>query len=214
MLIVKNILEIIYLISAPVLVYLAYRGLRQIDEAKNQVLATKESRIINAKRESYKIAADKCEYYLTTIIPLINILDRAIRENNIEYFEKSTVTMTKNGMVTKQIFKDEDERFKILDLPTLDVYNRLEGFSIFFVSGVADEKVGFLTIGNTFCYSVKIYLPHLLRLSGQKYFNNVLELYSIWYNRLEKERLETEKSNIDKALNENNEIIIKTIGTE
>ena len=101
----KDILEIIYFLSGPVIAYLAFRALGQINEAKKQVLEAKETRIINSKRDAYKIAAEKCEYYMTTIIPLINNLDRAVKENNITFFEKSAVVIDAEGVKVKPEYK-------------------------------------------------------------------------------------------------------------
>src|SRR5690554_5656423 len=150
----KDILEIIYFISGPVIAYLAFRALGQINEAKKQVTETKESRIISSKREAYKIAADKCEYFMLTIIPLINNLDKSIKDNGVTFFDNSKVEITNGGIKVKPQFKDQQEIEKVFDLPNLELFNPLESFALFFTSGVAEEKVGYLTLGQTYCNSV------------------------------------------------------------
>lgn len=211
---IKDIIEIIYFISGPVIAYFAYRALGQINEAKKQVNETKESRVISSKRDSYKIAADKCEYFMTTIIPLMNNLDRAIKENGIIFFDNSNVEMTNYGIKVKPNFKDEDEINKVFALPTLELFNPLESFSLFFTSGVAEEKVAFLTVGRTYCRSVKEYLPLIVMLSEDKYFINIIHLYMTWNSQIEKEKLENEKKRIDEELLKNKSISIKSIGSE
>lgn len=212
----KDILEIIYFISGPVITYFAFRALGQINEAKKQVLEAKETRIINSKRDAYKIAAEKCEYYMTTIIPLINNLDRAVKESNITFFEKSTVIIDNEGIKVKPEYKDKEEMEKVwTKLPNLELFNLLESFSLFFCSGVAEEKIGYLTLGVTYCRSVKRYLPLIVSLSNNnKHFANTIQLFRIWNGRLETEKLEQEKKLIEKALDSNKSITIKSIGTE
>lgn len=211
---IRNILEVIYFISGPVVAYFAFRALAQINEAKKQVTETKESRIISSKREAYKIAADKCDYFMTTIIPLIDNLDRAVKASGVTYFEKSQVEITADGMKVNPFYNDKEEIVKVFSLPNLELFNPLESFSLFFVSGVAEEEIGYLTIGNTYCNTVRKYAPLLVTLSEGKYFKNTLFLFKIWNARLEKENLEKEKTRIDKQLSENKSISIKTIGAE
>lgn len=212
---IKDILEIIYYICSPVLAFFAFRALGQIREAKLQVSETIKSRVLSSKREAYKVAADKCEYYLTAIIPQINVLDKFIEEKDITFFDKSSVKINKDNIQVKAVFKDEAEAELVyVILPCLEVFNPLESFSLFFISGIADEGIGYLTVGTTFCNSVKKYLPLLVLLSDGKHFTNTLRLFRMWNSRLEKELLEKEKSRIEKKLNENPTITIKNIGTE
>ncbi len=82
----RTLLELIYFISGPLLLYIAYKGLEQIKLARIQVNETKEARIMMAKRDSYKISAEKCEHYTSKIIPDINDLDDEIREKKNHFF--------------------------------------------------------------------------------------------------------------------------------
>lgn len=210
----KDILEIIYFVSGPIIAFFAFKALGQIKEAKKQVSETKESRIVSSKREAYKIAADKCDCFMATIIPLINNLDKAVRENEITFFEKSIVEISNDGIKVKPRFKDKEEIDKVFGLPNLELFNPLESFSLFFASGVADENIGYLTIGQTYCSSVRRFLPLIVMLSKDKHFVNILYLFRIWNSRIEKEKLEKEKKRIDKELLENKDYSIKSIGTE
>ena len=210
----KFIVEIVYYLSGPVIAYIAYKALEQVKETKRQVSETKESRIISAKRDSFKIAADKCEYYMSDIIPSIDNLDKAVRENNIDFFESSRIEIHSDGIGASAPFKDDEEFDKVLELPFLEVFNPLESFSLFFTSGVADEKVGYLSVGHTFCDTVEKYAPLIIILSGNKHYNNLLQLFTLWHGRIEKERLEKERAKIDKELNSTSNVVIDTIGTK
>lgn len=211
----KDILEILYLISGPVIAVFAFLGLRQIKEARNQVDEAKKGRILHSKREAFKIASEKCEYYMEKIIPLFDELDKNIQENKIDFFERTKVTIINNEIKTFPEFKNKEEMSKVISLKVGDILNPLESFSLFFINGVADEKIGYLTIGHTYCYSVKRYLPIILPLSSnKKYYKNIIQLFLIWYSRIEKERLENEKNKIEDELSKNQDAHINPIGTE
>lgn len=211
---IKDILEIIYFISGPVIACVAFKALEQINEAKKQVEEARASRIIGTKREGYKIAADKCDYFMTVIIPLINNLDTQVKSNKITFFEKSQVEITADKIKISPCFQNDEERKKVFNLPNLDLLNPLESFSLFFTSGVADENVGYLTIGKTYCTTVKKYLPLIAGLSNEKYFLNILKLFKIWNNRIEKENLEKEKQVIENKLDKNENYSVKLIGID
>ena len=211
---IKLTLELIYFISGPLLLVVAWKGLNQIIEARNQVEETKKSRIISSKREAFKIAAEKCEHYLTHIIALQNTLNKEIENKNITFFNNSEVSIDGNNISTKSKYASDEERELILNLPTLEVFNSMESFAIFFTSGIADEKVAFLTVGNTYCFSVRHYLPYLLKLSNGGTYKNMLSLFVTWNTRIEKQKLEKEKEKIEKKLSKTTEKIVKPIGTE
>lgn len=211
----KDFLEIIYYISGPLLAFFAFKALAQIKETRKQANEARETRITNAKRSSYQLAAEKCDFYLNVIIPKINNLDAVIREQNITFFEKSQVEVSNTNIKVKPAFKDEGERNKVLlEIPCLEVFNPIESFSLFFVSGIADEKIAYLTVGTTFLGSVKRYLPLYVILSNGKHFNNTFKLFMIWHNRREKEILEKEKHAIEQKLNKNISLEVKNIGAE
>ena len=61
------------------------------------------------------------------------------------------------------------------------VYNALETFATFFVSGVTDEVLAYESIGHSYVDTIKCYLPDILLLNDDgKYFNNALELLFLW----------------------------------
>jgi hypothetical protein len=211
---IKLILELIYFISGPLLLVVAWKGLKQIIEARNQVEETKKSRVISSRREAFKIAAEKCEYYYSHIIPLQNILYKEIDNKKITFFENSEVVIEGDKILTKSKYANDEELELIWELPTLEVFNAMESFAIFFTSGIADEKVAFLTVGNTYCFSVIRYLPHLMMLSDKGSYKNILALFITWHNRIEKQKLEQEKEKIENKLSKTTEKTVKPIGTE
>ncbi len=195
---IKDILEVIFFICGPLVAYFTFKVLGQINESRMQDKGTKLSQIINSKRESYKMAAVQCSYFNTTIVPLIDKLDKTVKANGITFFEKSQVNFVSDIIKVKPFYQDNEEKNKVFNLPNLELFNALESFSMFFASGVASEKIGYLTIGTTYCNAVGKYAPLLATLSDGKHFNNTLYLYKIWNARQQKEQQDKEKRKIDK----------------
>lgn len=204
---IKAILELIYLISAPVIAYFAFRALDQIKVAKN-------SSALSAKREAYKITAERCEYYQERIIPLFNSLYEKILEENVSFFKDSRVDISDENIIID--FAEDDIKAVIDEI--LNVVNALESFSVFFVSGVGNEVIAYKTIGTTFVESVKSYLPFIIKygqiLGSGKRFNNTLKLFTIWNQRMESENLELEKKALENKLKTKKSISIKHLGEE
>ena len=212
--IIKVSLETLYYLAGILLLVVAWKGLGQIREAKNQVKESKKARTLSSKREAYKIAADKCEYYMNSIIPLQDNLNKAIEDQGITFFKNWTAEIEGNVIKKNKGTIRNDEREKVMALPTLQVFNSMEAFAIFFTSGVADENVAYLTVGRTYCETVKRYLAFLADLSDDGYFKNVLTLFLTWENRFEKERLEKERVLLDAKLNKTTTTTIQPIGVE
>ena len=211
---IKDILELIFFISGPLVAYFTFRVVGQINESRRQEKGTKLSQMINYKRESYKMAAVQCAYFTTTIVPLIKNLDKEIKANGISYFEKSEVHFVSDIIKVKPFFQDNEEKNKVFSLPNLELFNALESFSMYFASGVAAEKIGYLTNGTKYCNTVSKYAALLATLSDGKHFNNTLYLYKIWNARQEKEQLDKEKKKIDKRVCINKKIYLNTIVTD
>jgi hypothetical protein len=212
----KNLLEIIYYLSGPALVIIACIALNQITLTKNQIEEQKKATRITAKRDAMRLTSDQIKEYGLTIIPIINILDKKIEEKEIQFFKKSKVIIREDGIKVKP-YSDDKEIEKLKDLMNefLNVTNALEGFSSFFISGCADEKLAYKSLSTTFCNSVKNILPLIVMLSSNRHaFSATLELFTIWNNRLESEELYYQKKELEEKLKSKKEKTIKTIGSE
>ena len=204
-----QVLEIINYCATIVLVIVAIIGLKQLK-------ISKETRKITSKREAFKIAAEQCTYYMEKIIPEINDLDELIRKKEIDFFNKSKVKI-ENDKLSLIPHSDNKSLDKLIDkalTEVMTVTNMLEGFSLYFVSGVASEEVGFNTVGNTFVYSVKKYLPFYISMSQGSGYKHTMTLFMNWHKKLESEKLNKEKKKIEQKLKESKSISIKPIGTE
>ncbi|NTW46659.1 MAG: hypothetical protein HGB16_00770 [Chlorobaculum sp.] len=91
----------------------------------------------------------------------------------------------------------------------------MESFSTYFASGVADEKIAYLSLGSTFCHSMEKIAPILILVSNKKRsFTAVLRLYSIWGERLESESLEKQKKAIESKLSSKKQVHVNVVGTD
>ncbi|MCI0562099.1 MAG: hypothetical protein MN733_26735 [Nitrososphaera sp.] len=95
------------------------------------------------------------------------------------------------------------------------VANAIEAFSTYFVSGVADEEVAYLSIGTTFCNSVTKIAPILVFLGDKNNsYSCTLHLLSIWGARLQSDLLKRQKEDIEEQLKEYQSMTIQTVGTD
>ena len=212
----KEILELLYLLSGPAIAVLAYLALAQIKIARKQLEEQRKATRISSKRDALKTMSEQVAKYGSEIIPLINALDHKIESENIEFFSKSKVEITSEGM---KVFPcsdlDEREKVKSKFKEFTDMMNALEGFSAFFISGVADEKTAFHSLSTTFCNTVKDKAPLILMTSeGKHHFEATLSLFRVWNTRLETENLEKKKSELERKLRSQKTQYVDTIDTD
>ncbi|MFT4805825.1 MAG: hypothetical protein ACI9YE_003053 [Psychroserpens sp.] len=211
---VKAWLEILYFISGPVVVVIAYLALGQIRVAKDQVAEQKRALQISSKRDALKLTAEQVALYCEKIIPLQNRLDQKLEAEGITILEKFKIKFEAG---TIKLIPPED-KFCFTDFNSsvpelLDVANAMESFSTYFVSGVADEKIAYLSLGSTFSSSMKTISPILIPISNDgRRFSATLRLYSIWGTRLESENLEKQKFEIEKKLQSKKQISVRVVG--
>lgn len=212
----KNWLELLYFVSGPVVAVIAYLALGQIRVAKKQIEEQKKSLRISSKRDALKLTADQVTLYLDKIINLQNVLNAKLKADGIDILDKFTVEFDSGSIkVTppKEDYKFEDFTFFIKEY--LDVANAMESFSTYFASGVADEKVAYLSLGSTFCSSMEKMVPILIPLSNDgRRFSSTLTLYSIWGARLEAEILERQKLDIEKKLKSKKQVSVNVVGAD
>ncbi|VGO21648.1 hypothetical protein [Pontiella sulfatireligans] len=204
---IKDILEIIYFISAPIITIIAAIGLWQIKVSKDHTR-------ISAKRDALSLAAQQCDHYLRNIIPLHNSLDKAILANEVTFMKKAKVTF--KGESIRIQYDDTEvitEECMKISSEMLPVLNALESFSVFFTAGAADERVAFSCVGKTFCSSVQDLLPEIMLHRDSGYWKHITALFFLWKPRLDEEMLLKEKEQIDKKLKSINGKFITPTGT-
>jgi hypothetical protein len=200
---IKAVIEIIYLLVAPIIAYFAFKGLEQIKIHK------KESKL-NSKRKAYKITAEICKDYGERIIPLINKLNDKIISENILFFKESRTKIDNNELTAEYGKVDFDKCTGELS----ETLNALESFSLYIINGLAEEKIAYNSFGRTFLGTVEKFSPFLILVNKKNYYNNILELFIIWNTRKEKETLMMEKEKLEKKINSKQTITIKHLGEE
>jgi hypothetical protein len=201
----RDILELAYFLSGPALVVVAAIGLRQISVSR-EVART------SAKRDAYRLTAEQCKHYCESVIPLLNQLDVAIREQDLQIFEKSTVEV-------------EGDKIKILPFTTYEghaegmakiakeftaAYNALNAF---FISRLADERLAYSSLATTYCTSVRKLLPVIVPWAVDCEEDNILKLFLLWHNRKESAAAKKEMARLQSEIASKRTIRVPPIGT-
>ncbi|HVP36711.1 MAG TPA: hypothetical protein VMT04_06905, partial [Terriglobales bacterium] len=85
----RTLLEILYFLSGPLVALFVFLGLRQLK-------ISKDSMRLSAKRESFRLAAERCTHYAEHIIPVINEYDRLLKEKGCEFMTKADIEVSNN----------------------------------------------------------------------------------------------------------------------
>ncbi|MEZ8827034.1 hypothetical protein AB6E04_22050 [Vibrio amylolyticus] len=211
-----EILNIIYLLSGPTLVVIAYLALGQIKVAKLQLEEQKNIAQIQSKRDALKLMSEQVAAFNNVILQLENELDDKIESESIEFFDKAEVSISEEGI---SINLEELGSLEELDpiIPELTKFaNSLDSLSVNFLSGVADEEQAFRAIGLNYCDSVKDILPFLVMANNynEHSYANSLQLFMIWHNRLEVMSMLKKKKDLDSQLNSRSIVTVTPVGGE
>lgn len=192
-----NYLETIYYITAgPGLLLIGYLALSQIK-------VSKENAKIAAKRESYRLAAEQLSFFSQIIIPRINIADNYIKENGILFFKNSTVQIeSSNIKIVRYLPKGEKEKIInfVAETDITETFNLTESVAIYFTGGLASEELAFSSIGYSYVYMVKKFLPLILINEERVDYKNLIDLFILWSNRIENQNLIEQKKSLDKKI--------------
>jgi len=98
----------------------------------------------------------------------------------------------------------------------LTAVNKLEIVAAGFVSGVADEQVGFKIIGWSFCATAatKYDILCVVRGADKAIYQTIVDLYNLWAPRLSKAELLHARQEIEKRLAATVDKTISPIGVE
>jgi len=113
--------------------------------AKQQLEESQRQLITYSQRQAANLAADKVKEYITEILPLENKLNEELQKINYPKIKMAVKNFTNDE--TKEWDQNFSKAFlarpiEIIKLE-LDIINKLEAFSVYFVKGIADEKVAF-----------------------------------------------------------------------
>jgi hypothetical protein len=195
----KSIIENLYFISGPILFIVGIIGLWQLRIAKNSLK-------INSQRASAIMAFELCDKCTKEMSPLFNIVTEELTALNVDY--KKIQAM---GLHSLKEIKEDDPNYPEVQKLWVNMDNfpdtlskmadLLEGFSIPFIKKIADEEIAYNREFLKFEQYCNLCAPAIIReleeYPHQKHlYENVIELYSIWKSRNERELLDDQVSNL------------------
>ncbi|QTN46165.1 hypothetical protein H7683_00615 [Ectopseudomonas mendocina] len=217
-------LELTYYASGIIVMCLVALGLwqlkmakDQISLAKNQLETSKEIFRTQSKRASVEAAVVECRRFSETVVLESLALDRYCKEHDITYFEDVVITKTKDGFKINIENVNEDDAKKLSGAE--DIINRfmngLEAHALFFLSGVADEKIAFHTNAKTFIEFAQIAFKVIPLCSLEDDdIKPIKTLYFIWDEKLEANKLKLKKKEIETQLSSYKEKEFSSIGAD
>lgn len=221
---VRSAFELLYFVSGVSLAISGIIALKQIIIAKNDICT-------RSTREAATLTATQCQLYGKDIIIQQNNINDEMKKLGILPFDKETAFSLDNDEIIQWLNKYGKELLQSSDKgidafiygEIINLLNSFEGWSIYFINGICDEKIAYPPLSKTFCKGVKDFCPiiALLRKDDNMKYSNIIRLYDIWSKRRQKQQIENQAS---KALEEFysmkqsaagiEDIIIKPIGTE
>ena len=205
---IRDTLEVINFMATPALVWLAYKGLKQIK-------VTRDIAKMEAKREAFRQATEQAERFAGEVFKLDEEVQNLIAQKKLVDLVKVKITEDE-----KSISINWDGAPKWLDEinksghTVYDLANKLEGFSMWFTCGIADESIAFRPCGVSFCKIVRRILPLLVFSNrNDKIFTHTLRLYTFWRNKITLENNLAKQQELEKERKSLKVENIKPIGT-
>lgn len=195
--ILLHILEAISFIATTGLCIVAAVGLKQLR-------ISKQVANISAKRDAIRSANEQVQFFIKEIIPSMNELNALIKKKGVTFLKDSKFTIIKGENIEVSLMPRGDEgvkQFNIIGPAVSKLMNDLELAASVFVSGLADERVGFKSIGKAYCNYIETFMP-VMALANNKdgYYQNAIELYRFWNSKFEKLSLEEQQKRITEEL--------------
>jgi hypothetical protein len=202
----RDTLEVINFGATPVLAFLAYKGLKQIK-------VTRDIARMQARRESFRLATEKCELFAKEIIPLWSEFEKFATQKKLS--EKVVITEKPESISVE--FKGGGKWFEELGKcgnTPWQLANSLEGWAMWFTCKIADEGIAFRPCGVAFCGAVYSLIPLLVNSNQKdKLFTHTLQLYTTWRNRIDLEKNLAKQQQLEKERKTLKVENIKPIGT-
>jgi hypothetical protein len=183
----RSVLELLYFLSGIAIAIIAGYGLTQLRLTKR--IATK-----NAKRESVKFAAERCQYYAERVVVIQSAAWQSYHVRKLACFVGQTFAV-KDGEIVQHNFESQKAAQCRQELGTdwskfVELANSFEAFAIPFVAGVADDELGYQETAAAFCLGVSqlMLFIFILRAQGAR-FESCVRLYESWFARMEVEKM-------------------------
>ncbi len=210
-----DVLEILYFVSGIALVLIAAKGLGQIKVGLQQIKLTKEIAEKSARRDAYRLAHEQCQSFGTSVaIAVSNVLAQA-RALGVTIYTNPSFQV-EECQIVKHDFQGNAILAALSRLDPTVPMNMLEGFAMFFVTGLADEEIGYRETAIAFCELSASLMPVFwyYRETKRAMYKSVIELYEMWHNRLALEKLQERREEVERDLSRVKPRTIKPIGVE
>jgi hypothetical protein len=187
---VRPWLEAAYFSSNIVLLMVAAYGAQQIILLKRDF----ETRNLRAAKE---MTARYCGFFAQYVL----LRRRFVREceaQGLELYSGNLGDFSLQGFDAGKWDPIVEKKMKLDS--SVDALNRLEQISMVFLSGAADEAVGFKTFGRTFCATVGTHYDIFTIRGSKGFFQNVRELYKLWSDRLKLQDLTKDRDALEERI--------------
>lgn len=204
---IRPYFELIYFVSGPFIALAAIYGL-------NQLRIMKQDMRLRNERAAKEKAIEACREY-EVYASLYNAFSSEREAKNISTYTGPLGDFSPDSIPADRIPMIQ----KLFDEPgsLTAVLNKLESVAATFVSGVADEEIGYGIIGRSFCHNVESLYDIISACrvdSASPYLGTITSLYRIWASRLSKAELTASKNAIDARLKDIPDLRIPPIGPQ
>ena len=213
---IRSWLELAYFVSQVLLMIIVLLGLRQLTLAKNQLVLSESIFRTQSKRQSVEAAVLECRRFSETIVLDCLALDQYCKKHDISYFDDVVFARTERGFTVDPSKAKKEDIVKIGEAGELlnKLINGMEAYALFFLSGVADEKIAYHCNAKTYVETAE----HLFKLFpicnvDDEDAEPVKVLYMRWRKKREEADLKVQRAALDKKLSEYSVKQIKAIGT-
>ncbi len=166
----------------------------------HQVFLIKKDIRIRNERAAAEKAIEACDRYFCSYTNLNGAFFRDRIKAKIGKYEGPIGDFSSES-IPKDLKEASAKRFSLTSW--LPMMNQLESISAYFMSGVADEKVGFGVIGRTFCGAVENSYDLIAICRREKvcpYWANTVDLYHLWRPRLTKAEMDMARRALEEEL--------------
>ena len=158
----------------------------------------KEDILTRNRREACEKALEAATVYVREFIPNYNKYYLSLKQANLSLYTGSIGDFSVNSLTLAEKQRAL-ARMKLLPGAGLDALNSLDLIASTFVHGLADDNVGFRTIGRSFCGTVANNYD-IFALWRNAHFDDTERLYQIWRKRISKEELEAARTKLDQDI--------------
>ena len=85
---------------------------------------------------------------------------------------------------------------------------------MYFASGVASEKAGYITAGRGYCELVEPLMPFLLIRIKKGYYKNIGIIFTTWKNKCAQDDIKKKQKELEKEFNKTTSMSINEIGNK